>query len=134
MRILLLHIVNVIGYSRYFVASKSGDFTAEFVCLHALLMPRVQLSTELVHGRAKVVSALCHNGLRDTSKAVYAGLYALLFYVGLLSPPIKKGVYIRNGLIISIRFYSGKWTALTCLIYTPAQALDSGAYNPPVGP
>jgi hypothetical protein len=47
------------------VALKSGNFTAEFVCLHALLMPRVQLSTELVHGRAKVVSALRHNGLRD---------------------------------------------------------------------
>ena len=48
------------------MASKSGDFTAEFVCLYALLMPRVQLSTELVHGRAKVVSALRHNGLRDS--------------------------------------------------------------------
>ena len=69
------------------------------------------------------------------SKAVYAGLYALLvlFYVGSSSPPIKKGAYIKNGLIISIRLYSGKRTVLTCSIYTPAQALASGAYNPPVG-
>ena len=56
------------------MALKSGNFTAEFVCLHALLMPRVQLSTELVHGRAKVVSALRHNGLRDKEEGSNVGM------------------------------------------------------------
>ena len=70
------------------------------------------------------------------SKAVYAGLYALpaLFHIGSLSPPIKKGAYIKNGLIISMGLYSGKRTVLTCSIYTPTRALASGAYNPPIGP
>ena len=70
------------------------------------------------------------------SKVAYVRLYALLtlFHVGSLSPPIKKGAYIKNGLIISMRLYSGKRTVLTCSIYTPARALASGAYNPPVGP
>ena len=53
---------------------------------------------------------------------------------GSLSSPIKKGAYIKNGLIISMRLYSSKRSVLTCSIYTPARALASGAYNPPVGP
>ena len=59
--------------------------------------------------------------ITNLSYKVYVGLYTLLalFYVGLLSPPIKKGTYIKNRLIISIRLYSSKQTILTYSIYTP---------------
>ena len=63
------------------------------------------------------------------SKAVYASLYALLalFHVGSSLLPVRKGAYIKNGLIISMRLYFGKRIALTCSIYTPARAPASGA-------
>ena len=47
---------------------------------------------------------------------------------------LNKALCIQSNVPATLATTSGKRNALTCSIYTPARALASGAYNPPVGP
>ena len=72
--------------------------------------------------------------LFDQSDLNYDGFLKDCLHYIIITNLNYKALCIQSSVPATLTTTSGKRTALTCSFYTPARALASGAYNPPVGP